>query len=83
MRKTAFYLLLLLVLILVLSTGCKKPSKVEFHIDKSSCNGCGRCLQVCPTGAIELDSNGKAVIDQTLCNQDGKCVRVCPQNAIY
>ena len=80
-RRLIYFILLLILLSLLFS--CKKPSTVEFNIDKSACNGCGRCLQVCPYDAIELDSNGKAVIDQTLCKQDGLCVKACPQNAIY
>lgn len=81
LMKPAF--LLCVVLLIALTLSCRKPSSVEVHIDRSACNGCGRCLQVCPYDAIELDGNGKAVIDQTLCKQDGLCVRECPQNAIY
>jgi len=80
-RKLVYLVLLLLLLSLLIS--CKKPSTVEYTIDNSACNGCGRCLQVCPYDAIELDNNGKAVIDQTLCKQDGLCVKACPQNAVY
>lgn len=83
MKPAKLTILLLAVLLFGLTVSCKKPSIVEVHIDRSACNGCGRCLQVCPYDAIELDNNGKAVIDQTLCKQDGLCVRECPQNAIY
>ena len=76
------FIFLLLIALMVLSA-CKSPSKTEFTIDRTACNGCGRCLQVCPNDAIEFDNNGKAIIDQTLCKQDGLCVRVCPQNAVY
>jgi ferredoxin len=83
MIRQRIVILLLVLLLLSLVSACKKPSTVEVNIDRSACNGCGRCLQVCPYDAIELDNNGKAVIDQTLCKQDGLCVRECPQNAIY
>ena len=83
MSRKLLPLLIVIILILCFATACKKPSTVEVHIDRSSCNGCGRCLQVCPYDAIELDNNGKAVIDQTLCQQDGLCVKECPQSAIY
>jgi len=76
-------IMLFMVLLFALTVSCRKPSSVEVYVDRSACNGCGRCLQVCPYDAIELDGNGKAVIDQTLCKQDGLCVRECPQNAIY
>jgi ferredoxin len=83
MKKWKIVVLLLVLLVVSFLLSCKKPTTVEVHIDRSACNGCGRCLQVCPYDAIELDNNGKAVIDQTLCKQDGLCVRECPQNAIY
>ncbi len=83
MKARSIVFLVLILLLISMLSGCKKPSTVEVHIDRSACNGCGRCLQVCPYDAIELDNNGKAVIDQTLCKQDGLCVRECPQNAIY
>ena len=83
MKKRLFILLILLVGLLILFTACKKVTTIEFTVDHNSCNGCGRCLHVCPYHAIELNDDGKAVIDQTLCQQDGACVKVCPQNAIF
>lgn len=83
MRKMALLLIFIIFVVMVMVSGCKKPTTTEVNIDRSACNGCGRCIQVCPYNAIELDNNGKAVIDQTLCKQDGLCVRACPQNAIY
>jgi ferredoxin len=83
MRKVILLLILFFIITLVMVSGCKKPTTVEYNIDRSACNGCGRCVQVCPYNAIEIDNNGKAVIDQTLCKQDGLCVRACPQNAVY
>jgi ferredoxin len=82
MRRIALVLLLVLLMAVLLSS-CKKITNPEITIDRSACNGCGRCTLVCPVDAIEIDGNGKAVIDQTLCIQDGLCVRACPQNAIY
>jgi heterodisulfide reductase subunit A-like polyferredoxin len=83
MRKALLFIIFLLLMAFLVLTACKHTSTTEFTVDRSACNGCGRCLQVCPYDAIELDNNGKAVIDQTLCQQDGLCVRACPQNAIY
>jgi ferredoxin len=83
MSRKKIALFFLIIALLSLFAACKRTSTIEFTIDRSSCNGCGRCLQVCPYDAIELNEDGKAVIDQTLCQQDGACVRVCPQNAVY
>ena len=63
-----------------------------FHVDSEKCNGCGRCLQVCPgnmTGGNVLKMvNGKPVmIDQNNfgwrgCWRCEHCMAVCPQGAI-
>lgn len=45
------------------------------------CNGCGDCVECCPTGALLLQ-NGKAWVDQNLCEGCEACVDSCPQSAI-
>jgi len=49
--------------------------------DASACNGCGRCVKYCPTGAIQLVDN-KAVLDRTKCIGCGQCGFQCPKDAI-
>ena len=51
------------------------------RIDSKKCNGCGTCLEYCPTGAISL-IDGKAVISQKDCMECGMCLDVCPVGAI-
>ena len=51
------------------------------RIDGSRCNGCGSCLEYCPTGAIRL-VGGRAVIDQKECHLCGLCLQACPVGAI-
>ncbi|HZK85346.1 MAG TPA: aldo/keto reductase, partial [Desulfosporosinus sp.] len=41
------------------------------------CQGCGRCLEACPQGALQL-SDGVAVVDAEKCVLCGYCGRVCP-----
>lgn len=49
-------------------------------IDEDACDGCGECVDECPTGAIEL--NDVAHVDADICDDCGLCVDVCPNDAI-
>jgi len=49
-------------------------------IDLELCNGCGRCVKVCPYGGVEL-RDGKAVITDR-CTACGACIEVCKVEAI-
>ncbi len=51
-------------------------------VDKDVCLGCGACTSICPTGAIELDGDGKADCDQDVCIECQACVGTCPVSAI-
>ena len=54
-------------------------------IDHEECNGCGKCVNVCPVEAVSLvsanDSNHpkmkKAKLDEEICLGCGLCVRAC------
>ena len=51
----------------------------------TKCTGCGRCVPVCPNGAISVGPNkdGKmiAITDRSRCIDCGKCVDICPNEA--
>jgi len=81
MRKWSLLLVVLIIMFGVF--GCKKAISSEYNVDTASCNECGRCVQICPSDAIDYSSGGKAVIDQSKCTQCGNCVRICPKDAIY
>jgi len=54
---------------------------VTFHILGETCTGCGKCLAVCPEGAIEGEEDYIHVIDQGACTKCGLCFDVCPPEA--
>jgi len=49
-------------------------------IDYDLCNGCGRCIKVCPYGGVELEE-GKAVLTER-CTACGACIETCKVAAI-
>jgi adenylylsulfate reductase subunit B len=53
-------------------------------IDKDKCNGCGRCVEICPTDVFFGSEKKKIPVvtypDQ--CWHENACVRECPKEAI-
>jgi len=58
-----------------------KSVRQTAYIDHAVCNGCGRCVPVCPQGAITL-VNRTANVDLNTCTGCGLCVTECPKMAI-
>jgi NAD-dependent dihydropyrimidine dehydrogenase PreA subunit len=56
-------------------------SDVMVYIDSERCDGCGRCVEMCPVEALYLEG-GVAQIDQALCTGCEACMKVCPERAI-
>ncbi len=54
---------------------------VTVSVDKDKCIGCGKCAEVCLTGAAAL-REGKSRVDEKVCKTCGVCAQVCPQKAI-
>lgn len=57
------------------------PSATVARVDPAKCTGCGRCVEACPFGAIEI-RNGVAVVDEAICRGCRACASVCPTGAI-
>jgi len=60
------------------------------QVDESICNGCGKCVNVCPVEAMTLVSQNdphhpklkKAKLDEDACLGCGVCVRACERQAL-
>ncbi len=46
------------------------------------CNGCGDCVETCPTGALELVEGLAALVRPEDCAYCGDCETLCPEGAI-
>ena len=56
-----------------------------YHAHKvvlEKCRGHMTCMRHCPTQAIRVRDNGKAIISEELCVDCGICISVCPAGAI-
>ncbi len=47
-----------------------------------ACKGCGKCISVCPAGALSFNNEHKAQVDSDKCLTCGYCTPVCPEFAI-
>lgn len=64
---------------------CHNPETIgqesELMFYKNKCIGCGKCFEVCPTGAQQV-VDSKHVIDRAKCVNCGKCAGVCYAEAL-
>ncbi|MGA1843054.1 MAG: NADH-quinone oxidoreductase subunit NuoF [bacterium] len=59
---------------------CK--SLITFRIIEDACVGCGRCIKLCPSGAISGTKKAPHTIDVNLCIKCGACFDGCKFEAI-
>jgi NAD-dependent dihydropyrimidine dehydrogenase PreA subunit len=50
--------------------------------EQNRCNGCGRCVQVCPHRIFHLEQKRAALTNPDLCMECGACSRNCESGAI-
>ena len=51
-------------------------------IDEEKCNGCGKCVDACAEGAIEIIAGKAKLVSEVYCDGLGACIGHCPQDAI-
>lgn len=53
------------------------------RFDRSKCNGCGRCVDICPGDLLKIDENGMSSIrNQADCWDCMACVKSCLNGAL-
>jgi len=52
------------------------------YVDPQLCDGCGKCRDVCPKGAIAGGEGLIHIIHPDLCNKSLLCAAACPKGAI-
>jgi pyruvate formate lyase activating enzyme len=63
---------------------CQNPEsqtlKPQVFFNSEKCAGCGKCVEACPEGAIEI-IDGHSRTNRKLCKVCGNCAEVCPNEA--
>ncbi len=64
---------------------CHNPETISRHPElmfyRTRCIGCGKCYEVCSTGAHKV-VDGEHIIDRALCTACGRCAEACYAEAL-
>ena len=60
----------------------KGLGRFKISVNPEGCDGCAICLDVCPRGVYELESEKAVVSDAEKCENCTACFKQCPQQAI-
>jgi formate hydrogenlyase subunit 6/NADH:ubiquinone oxidoreductase subunit I len=52
------------------------------RINGGLCTGCGKCVDVCPTGALDLVEGRATIVRPELCSYCSDCEELCSKEAI-
>jgi len=55
---------------------------VSLSFDEGKCTGCGRCVEVCPHGVIDVQNRKAEIVKRNLCMECGACAFNCAAGAI-
>lgn len=55
--------------------------KPQIAQHRNLCNGCGKCIAVCPVRCCIRTADGNVITDFQKCTACGKCTEVCPYGA--
>ncbi len=52
-------------------------------LDTTKCNGCMKCIEVCPHNVFSMNNKKASIIDKDRCMECGACAINCADGAIY
>ena len=55
---------------------------VSLSLDVEKCNGCSRCIEVCPHVVFDVIDGKARIIDRDVCMECGACALNCAAQAI-
>ena len=55
---------------------------VSLSLDAEKCNGCGRCMEVCPHNVFDVPDGKAQITERDLCMECGACALNCAVEAI-
>jgi NAD-dependent dihydropyrimidine dehydrogenase PreA subunit len=55
---------------------------VTLELDQGKCDGCRRCLEVCPHAVFVIENKRAKIIDRDACMECGACAKNCSEDAI-
>ncbi len=58
------------------------PDVVTLELNESRCNGCRRCVEVCPHEVFVMAGKRARIKDRDACMECGACARNCAEGAI-
>jgi ferredoxin len=51
-------------------------------LDRELCNGCRRCIEVCPHEVLAVEDGKARIVDRAACMECGACANNCEPGAI-